>query len=35
MENHAAYVRKLGQAYFDKLKPEPLLAPSVDYGRYR
>lgn len=35
LENHAAYVRKLGQAHFDKLKPEPLLAPSVDYGRYR
>jgi glutaconate CoA-transferase subunit A len=35
LENHAAYVRKLGQAYFDKLKPEPLLAPPVDYGRYR
>jgi glutaconate CoA-transferase subunit A len=35
LENHAAYVQKLGQAYFDKLKPEPLLAPSVDYGRYR
>jgi glutaconate CoA-transferase, subunit A len=35
LENHAAYVRKLGQAYFDKLRPEPLRAPSVDYGRYR
>jgi glutaconate CoA-transferase, subunit A len=35
LENHAAYVRKLGQGYFDKLKPEPLLAPPVDYGRYR
>jgi len=35
LANHAAYVRKLGQAYFDRLKPEPLLAPSVDYGRYR
>ena len=35
LENHAAYVRKLGQAYFDRLKPEPLPAPSVDYGRYR
>jgi glutaconate CoA-transferase subunit A len=35
LENHAAYRQKLGQAYFDKLKPEPLLAPSVDYGRYR
>jgi glutaconate CoA-transferase subunit A len=35
VENHAAYVRKIGQARLDKLKPEPLLAPSVDYGRYR
>ena len=35
LDNHAAYVRKLGQAYFDRLKPEPLPAPSVDYGRYR
>jgi glutaconate CoA-transferase, subunit A len=35
LENHAAYVRKLGQAHFDKLKPGPLPAPSVDYGRYR
>src|SRR5438093_2864706 len=35
LENHAAYVRKIGQAYLNKLKPEPLLASSVDYGRYR
>jgi glutaconate CoA-transferase subunit A len=35
LENHAAYVRKIGQARLDKLKPEPLLASSVDYGRYR
>jgi glutaconate CoA-transferase subunit A len=35
LENHAAYLRKLGPEHFDKLKPEPLLAPSVDYGRYR
>jgi glutaconate CoA-transferase subunit A len=35
LENHAAYVRKLGKEHFDRLKPEPLLAPSVDYGRYR
>jgi glutaconate CoA-transferase, subunit A len=35
LENRAAYVQKLKQAYFDKLKPEPLLAPPVDYGRYR
>jgi glutaconate CoA-transferase, subunit A len=35
LENHAAYVRKLGQALLDKLKPEPLLAAPVNYGRYR
>lgn len=35
LENHAAYVRKLGQAYFERLKPDPLPAPPVDYGRYR
>jgi glutaconate CoA-transferase subunit A len=35
LENHAAYVQKIGRAYLDKLKPESLLAPSVDYGRYR
>jgi glutaconate CoA-transferase subunit A len=35
LENHAAYVRKLGRERFDKLKPEPLLALPVDYGRYR
>ena len=33
--DRAGYGRKLGQAYFDKLKPEPLPAPPVDYGRYR
>jgi glutaconate CoA-transferase, subunit A len=35
LENFAAYVRKIGQPRFDKLKPEPYPAPSVDYGRYR
>jgi len=35
LENHAGFVRKLGQARLDRLKPEPLLAASVDYGRYR
>ncbi len=35
LENHAAYVRKLGQSRLTKLKPEPLLASPVDYGRYR
>ena len=33
--DRTAYTRKLGQACFDKLKPEPFLAPPVDYGRYR
>jgi glutaconate CoA-transferase subunit A len=33
--DRAAYVRKLGPARLDGLKPEPLLAPPVDYGRYR
>jgi glutaconate CoA-transferase subunit A len=33
--DRGAYVRKLGRARLDKLKPEPLLAPPVDYGRYR
>jgi glutaconate CoA-transferase subunit A len=35
LPNHSAYVQKLGQGHFDRLKPEPWLAPSVDYGRYR
>ena len=35
LENHTAYVRKLGDGYLEKLKPEPLLASPVDYGRYR
>jgi glutaconate CoA-transferase subunit A len=35
LENHAAYVRKLGPERFDKLKPGTLPAPPVDYGRYR
>ncbi len=35
LKDHSAYVRKWGQAHFDKLKPEPYPAPSVDYGRYR
>ena len=35
LENFAAYVGKIGQTHFDKLKPEPYPAPSVDYGRYR
>jgi glutaconate CoA-transferase subunit A len=35
LPNHSAYVKKLGQSHFDRLKPEPWLAPSVDYGRYR
>lgn len=35
LENHAAYVRKLGENYLAKLKPEPLVAAPIDYGRYR
>jgi glutaconate CoA-transferase subunit A len=35
LENHTAFVRKLGRDRLEKLKPEPLLAPSIDYGRYR
>jgi len=35
LENHAGFVRKLGQDRLNRLKPEPLLAPSVDYGRHR
>jgi len=35
LENHAAYVRKLGESYLARLKPEPLVAAPVDYGRYR
>lgn len=35
LENHRAYVRKVGQARFDALKPEPWPAAGVDYGRYR
>jgi glutaconate CoA-transferase subunit A len=33
--DRGAYALKLGRAYFDKLKPEALPAPPVDYGRYR
>ncbi len=35
LENHAAYLRKLGRSRLDKLKPEPFSASSIDYGRYR
>ncbi len=35
LENHAAYVRKLGEDYLARLKPEPRVAAPVDYGRYR
>ena len=35
LENHAAFVSKLGQSRLTKLKPESLLASPVDYGRYR
>ncbi len=33
--NHSKYLEKLGQARLTSLKPEPYLAPEVDYGRYR
>ncbi|MCX6047230.1 MAG: CoA transferase subunit A [Chloroflexi bacterium] len=33
--NHTEYLEKLGQARLVQLKPEPYLAPAVDYGRYR
>lgn len=35
LENHAAFLRKLGRERLDKLKPEPWMALPVDYGRYR
>ncbi|HWP57883.1 MAG TPA: CoA-transferase [Candidatus Acidoferrales bacterium] len=34
LPDHAAYLEKLGDR-LQKLKPEPLVAPAVDYGRYR
>src|SRR5262245_18936212 len=33
--DRAAYVRKLGQAMLDQLKPAPAPAGMVDYGKYR
>ena len=33
--NRAEYVKKLGEATLARLKPEPLPAHQVDYGRYR
>ena len=35
LEYFGAYVGIFGLENFDKLKPEPYTAPSVDYGRYR
>jgi glutaconate CoA-transferase subunit A len=35
LKDHREYVGKVGQERFDKLKPEPYMAPPVDYGRYR
>jgi glutaconate CoA-transferase, subunit A len=32
--SHADYVRKWGDAHWDKLRPEPALSGEVDYGRY-
>ena len=34
LENHAAYVEKFGDAYWDALRPEEALSGEVDYGRY-
>jgi len=33
--NHTEYLKKLGETRLANLKPEPYLAPAVDYGRYR
>jgi glutaconate CoA-transferase subunit A len=32
--NHAEYVEKFGDAYWDALRPQPALSGEVDYGRY-
>jgi glutaconate CoA-transferase subunit A len=34
LANHAEYVAKFGDAYWDALRPEPALSGEVDYGRY-
>jgi glutaconate CoA-transferase subunit A len=32
--NHAEYVERFGDAYWDALRPEPAMSGEVDYGRY-
>jgi len=32
--DHAAYVEKFGDAYWDALRPEAAMSGEVDYGRY-
>ncbi len=32
--NHAEYVEKFGDAYWDALRPQQALSGEVDYGRY-
>jgi glutaconate CoA-transferase subunit A len=34
LEDHAAYVRKWGDAHWDALRPQQALSGEVDYGRY-
>jgi glutaconate CoA-transferase subunit A len=34
LERHADYVRKWGDAHWDRLRPEPAPSGEVDYGRY-
>jgi len=34
LANHAEYVAKFGDAYWDALRPEQALSGEVDYGRY-
>jgi glutaconate CoA-transferase subunit A len=34
LSSHAEYVQKWGDAYWDRLRPEPALSGEVDYGRY-
>ena len=34
LETHDDYVEKMGAAYWDRLKPEPMMSGEVNYGRY-
>jgi glutaconate CoA-transferase, subunit A len=34
LPDHAAYVRRMGDAHWDRLRPEPAMSGEVDYGRY-